>query len=666
MLIASCFTVFAFAAGSPTVTVSGGTAAVNETVTVGVAIKNNTGFADYKITLNYDETALKLESITAGDKSVGTFMPNATKGIVSFTNGGAADTTGDGVLFTATFTVLTEAGGDYGISADVASMYTCDGTKVAPESTPGTVTAKASEYTVTLPEDGDGFSVSTEEADNVVEYGDSYEFSVDIAEGYVKGESFSVTANGVVVEVDPASGLYKIVDIIANQIVSVNGVRQACVYNVTIPTSAGYTVTGDATVAEGADYTFTVDVAEGYKTTDEFAVTVNGTAVEAVDGVYTVPAVAQDLAIAVNGVYTTASLSVDKTIVQPGEEVTVSVSFDGDMTGLMQFVYLITFDSNLFELIDVATDASSVSGLIMATYSPTATTTAVMGSCGSFTGGTVSQGAFATLTFKALAKGDANFNIVESSEGVRVGTSLMFADMSYLNGSEVVGVDSVSVNVHTHDYASDYDESGHWTECEVEGCDAKTEAAAHELGEWVESDEAGEHFAECECGYSVTADHEAGEWKVTTEATEDAEGEMALFCKDCGAAMDTAPIAVIHDCDFSGEEWYSDGENHWKVCTVEHCGELGETAGHEYGEWKVITEATATEKGSKSHVCKVCGYEETAEIAATGNITDPNDTKKGSVAQTGDGLMQVVGGIGTLAAMAAAAVVVARRKSLLG
>ena len=72
-------------------------------------------------------------------------------------------------------------------------------------------------------------------------------------------------------------------------------------HTVTIPTGEGYTVTGEKTVKNGEDYTFTVTVTEGYDAAN-MVVKVNDTEVTAVDGIYTVEKVSSDLTITVEGV----------------------------------------------------------------------------------------------------------------------------------------------------------------------------------------------------------------------------------------------------------------------------------------------------------------------------------------------------------------------------
>ena len=72
-------------------------------------------------------------------------------------------------------------------------------------------------------------------------------------------------------------------------------------HTVTIPENAGYTVTGEKTVKDSEDYTFTVTVTEGYDAAN-MVVKVNGEEVTAVDGIYTVEKVSANLTITVEGV----------------------------------------------------------------------------------------------------------------------------------------------------------------------------------------------------------------------------------------------------------------------------------------------------------------------------------------------------------------------------
>ena len=74
-------------------------------------------------------------------------------------------------------------------------------------------------------------------------------------------------------------------------------------YSVTLPeTPVGYTVSGNASVTEGATYTFTVEIANGYEKSTDFAVKVNGNEVTSATDTYTVENVSANLTVTVEGV----------------------------------------------------------------------------------------------------------------------------------------------------------------------------------------------------------------------------------------------------------------------------------------------------------------------------------------------------------------------------
>ena len=52
--------------------------------------------------------------------------------------------------------------------------------------------------------------------------------------------------------------------------------------------------------------------------------------------------------------------------------------------------------------------------------------------------------------------------------------------------------------------------------------------------------------------------------------------------------------------------------------------------GHSFGDWTVITNATATANGLRERVCASCGYRETEVIPATGNPSGGNSSSGGS------------------------------------
>lgn len=78
-------------------------------------------------------------------------------------------------------------------------------------------------------------------------------------------------------------------------------------FDVSLPRGEGYTVTGEGTVGQDLDYTFTVNIRDGYSRTDSYKVTANGveltpTGSNGNSDTYVVPAVTEKLNIAVTGV----------------------------------------------------------------------------------------------------------------------------------------------------------------------------------------------------------------------------------------------------------------------------------------------------------------------------------------------------------------------------
>ena len=96
-------------------------------------------------------------------------------------------------------------------------------------------------------------------------------------------------------------------------------------YMVTLTTGEGYTLSGDKTIEEGKDYTFTVTIAEGYEKSADFAVKANGTALSEANGKYTVTAVAANITVIVSGVVKKAAPIVKHSVTLPtGEGYTVN------------------------------------------------------------------------------------------------------------------------------------------------------------------------------------------------------------------------------------------------------------------------------------------------------------------------------------------------------
>ena len=148
---------------------------------------------------------------------------------------------------------------------------------------------------------GEGYTLTGEAT---VEDGKDYSFTVTIADDYEMEDNFVVKANGETLTAGE-SGSYTVENVTADLTITVEGVvkKQAASHSVTLTSGGGYTLKGETTVADGADYTFSLKFDNYYGAGNGFAVKANGTALTAgEDGTYTVKNVTTDLTITVEGV----------------------------------------------------------------------------------------------------------------------------------------------------------------------------------------------------------------------------------------------------------------------------------------------------------------------------------------------------------------------------
>ena len=148
---------------------------------------------------------------------------------------------------------------------------------------------------------GEGYTLTGKAT---VEDGKDYSFTVTIADDYEMEDNFVVKANGETLTAGE-SGSYTVENVTADLTITVEGVvkKQAAPHSVTLTSGGGYTLKGETTVADGADYTFSLKFDNYYGAGNGFAVKANGTALTAgEDGTYTVKNVTTDLTITVEGV----------------------------------------------------------------------------------------------------------------------------------------------------------------------------------------------------------------------------------------------------------------------------------------------------------------------------------------------------------------------------
>lgn len=127
----------AYAAGT-SITVGEAEAFEGDEVKIDVAISENSGFANGKFTVEYDEAVLELKGIDIEGKLLENGSSAINGAMISFAS--AENITEDGVLFTAVFTVKAGAElGKYTVKVTAEDMVTTDGAAVAAEVADGAV-----------------------------------------------------------------------------------------------------------------------------------------------------------------------------------------------------------------------------------------------------------------------------------------------------------------------------------------------------------------------------------------------------------------------------------------------------------------------------------------------------------------------------------------------
>lgn len=196
------------------------------------------------------------------------------------------------------------------------------------------------------------------------------------------------------------------------------------------------------------------------------------------------------------------------------------------------------------------------------------------------------------------------------------------------------------------------------TKCGASYKDSFVPATGHRMGKPEDTRKAdceheGERKSVCsECGETVTEiiaplGHDWGEWIIDRAADYDHAGEKHRVCKTCGAESLHAEIPQLV-CDHTNA--VKDAAVA-ATCTADgltegsHCADCGKVLkaqetvpmlGHDWGEWKVVKEATATVAGSRERSCKTCGKTETETIAklpeseTTGKTTEKTTEANGS------------------------------------
>ena len=249
-----------------------------------------------KVLLTYPES---VNLVLSGDDGAVFFYRNTYPGQSEINLGGALTVaTNDDGSKTVTIPVenfMRSAAG----SVAVGMAYYVDGeNQSAAEFFDFTYAALTHAITLTS---GEGYTLTGEAT---VEDGKDYSFTVTIADDYEMEDNLVVKANGETLTAGE-SGSYTVENVTADLTITVEGVvkKQAASHSVTLTSGGGYTLKGETTVADGADYTFSLKFDNYYGAGNGFAVKANGTALTAgEDGTYTVKNVTADLTITVEGV----------------------------------------------------------------------------------------------------------------------------------------------------------------------------------------------------------------------------------------------------------------------------------------------------------------------------------------------------------------------------
>ena len=169
------------------------------------------------------------------------------------------------------------------------------------------------------------------------------------------------------------------------------------------------------------------------------------------------------------------------------------------------------------------------------------------------------------------------------------------------------------------------------------GHDWEKEFTVDKAASCTEKGEKSIHCTRCDVRDQVTEipalEHKYGDWKVTTEATCEEAGSHTKTCSVCSDVVTEAIPALGHDWkkEFTVDKAASCTEKGEKSIHCTRCDVRDQVTEipaleHKYGDWKVTTEATCEEAGSRTKTCSVCGDVVTEAIPALGHDWKTNYT----------------------------------------
>lgn len=290
-------------------------------------IKAKYGYKDLKVTVNGAEVTLTDDAYTiaAVDKApvITAEVSPIAYGIAAEGEGFTLDPATTSVEYNQSYTfevkpaegyeigadglIVQVKGSDTALEADENGKYTIPGIQADTVVVVSGMVKKT--YTITLPT-GDGFTVTADSGSNTVEHGEDFAFTVtvDSGNGYVQSPTFAVKVGDTALTGN--NGKYSISDVTENKTVSVSGVSLSS-FEIWVTKPDGCSITavaGSNPAPYDSSYQFMVNLSTGYKKTDDFAVTVNGTPLTADSaGIYSINNIRATTNIVITGVAVSAS-----------------------------------------------------------------------------------------------------------------------------------------------------------------------------------------------------------------------------------------------------------------------------------------------------------------------------------------------------------------------
>ena len=133
---------------------------------------------------------------------------------------------------------------------------------------------------------------------------------------------------------------------------------------------------------------------------------------------------------------------------------------------------------------------------------------------------------------------------------------------------------------------------------------------------WIDCGDGVHHYQKCSrCDDTrPETEHRYGAWQTDIKGSCTVDKLSHRVCQDCGYTQNKIEAAPGH----LFENWQSDGENHWKVCSHTGCDATDSLGSHTMTEIRRKA-PTCTQDGSILRQCPTCDYQETEILPRTGH-----------------------------------------------